>query len=124
MGRSRRGSGEMIIIDTNVASALMRLELEPAVAAWIDEQDLESIFLTSVSIFEIQFGVERAPHGRKRVKFAADFAALLSQIVPGRIIELDRSGAIAAAAVHVAKGKAKAKAKARAKCGGSSLRSE
>lgn len=98
----------MIIIDTNVASALMRLELEPKVAQWIDTQDLESLYLTSISIFEIQFGIARAPRGRKRDEIEANLSLLLRDIVPGRLIDLNQAAAADAAAVHVIRGRAKA----------------
>ena len=43
----------MFVIDTNVASELMRPAPNPTVAAWIAEQDAEAMYLTAVSEAEL-----------------------------------------------------------------------
>jgi toxin FitB len=43
----------------------MRLEFEPKVALWLDGQDVETLFVASISLFEVRFGIERLPHGKK-----------------------------------------------------------
>ncbi len=47
----------MYVIDTNVASELMRPSPAPAVAAWIAGQDAEELYLTAVSEAELLYGV-------------------------------------------------------------------
>jgi toxin FitB len=47
----------MIIIDTNVISELLRPIPEPAVEAWLGEQDGLSIYLTAISEAELRYGV-------------------------------------------------------------------
>ena len=42
----------MIILDTNVLSALMRTSPETAVVAWLDGQNAEFIWLTSITLFQ------------------------------------------------------------------------
>ena len=42
----------MIILDTNVLSALMLREADPRVVDWLDGQAPESIWTTSVTVFE------------------------------------------------------------------------
>ncbi len=98
----------MIIVDTNVVSALMRLELEPEVAAWLDTQNLDALFVTSISLFEVQFGIERMAKGNKRSFLEARLEDILRAVVAGRIINFDRFAAADAAVVHVMRGKAKA----------------
>lgn len=48
----------MILLDTNVVSALMRDTPDPAVVQWLDNQPAESIWTTSVTVFEIRNGVD------------------------------------------------------------------
>jgi len=110
---ARRGPRRMIIADTNVASAFMRLELEPKVTAWLDAQNLDDLFVTSISLFEIQFGIERLAKGKKRALHEARLDEVLRGIIAGRIINFDRLAAAEAAAVHVIRGKAKADTQAR-----------
>ena len=56
----------MFVIDTNVASELMRPTPASTVAAWIAEQDAEDLFLTAVSEAELLYGVAIMPAGRRR----------------------------------------------------------
>ena len=56
----------MFVIDTNVASELMRPAPASTVAAWIAEQDAEDQFLTAVSEAELLYGVAIMPAGRRR----------------------------------------------------------
>ena len=42
----------MIILDTNVLSALMQQTPDPQVVAWLDDQSAESIWLSSITLFE------------------------------------------------------------------------
>ena len=51
----------MFVIDTNVASELMRPVPTPAVAAWIAERDAAEMYLTAVSEAELRFGVAILP---------------------------------------------------------------
>ena len=51
----------MYVIDTNVASELMRPSPAPAVAAWIAGRDAEALYLTAVSEAELLYGVAIVP---------------------------------------------------------------
>ena len=102
----------MIILDTNVASALMRLQSEPAVDSWLRKQVGNTLHITTVSIFEIQFGIERFPAGRKRTQLEVGFASVLRNVIAGRILQLDHAAAMTAAVMHVKRGKSKANVEA------------
>ncbi|HWN41395.1 MAG TPA: PIN domain-containing protein, partial [Thermoanaerobaculia bacterium] len=56
----------MIVLDTNVVSALMRREPEPAVVSWLDSLPAEFVWTTSVTVFEIRLGLEILVEGRRR----------------------------------------------------------
>jgi len=51
----------VIRLDTDVLSALMRSEPEAIVVDWLDAQPPESIWTTSVTVFEIRAGLELIP---------------------------------------------------------------
>ena len=82
----------MIVLDTNVLSAMMKLEDVPAVADWLDRQAIVALYTTAVSIQELRFGVERLPKGRRRTKLDADLTAVLA-VLAGRLLPLDRAAA-------------------------------
>lgn len=56
----------MFILDTNVASELMRPQPTAAVAAWIAERDAQDMYLTAVSEAELRYGVAILPTGQRR----------------------------------------------------------
>lgn len=56
----------MIILDTNVVSALMGTNLSPTVSAWYAQQAPASIYITAVTRAEVRYGLARLPHGRRR----------------------------------------------------------
>ena len=56
----------MFVIDTNVASELMRPEPTAVVAAWIGARDAQDMYLTAVSEAELLYGVAIMPTGKRR----------------------------------------------------------
>lgn len=87
----------MIILDTNVVSALMQSVPEPLVVSWLDAQAAESIWTTSITVFEVRFGLELLSDGARRDRLTTAFEALLSEDLAGRVLNLDASAANAAA---------------------------
>jgi predicted nucleic acid-binding protein len=70
----------MIIIDTSVVSELMRPRPDERVIAWLDRQPRPSIWTTSVTVFEIRFGLQVMPIGKRRDVYSAGFENLLDEI--------------------------------------------
>ncbi|MFN0304010.1 MAG: PIN domain-containing protein [Burkholderiales bacterium] len=87
----------MIILDTNVLSALMQRAPESAVVEWLDRQPAESIWITSITLFEARLGLALLPNSRKRVALEAAFESLLDEDLGNRIVDFDRGAADAAA---------------------------
>ncbi|MGA9353680.1 MAG: type II toxin-antitoxin system VapC family toxin [Terriglobales bacterium] len=70
----------MIILDTNVISALMREVPDPKVIAWLDQQPRTSMWTTSITVLEVQFGIAILEHGKRRSFLAIALDALLEKI--------------------------------------------
>lgn len=87
----------MIIIDTNVLSALMRSQPDTAVVAWLDGQPAESIWLTSVTLFECRFGLALLPRGKRRRALEDNFELLLENDLQNRVLPFDAEAASEAA---------------------------
>lgn len=79
----------MIILDTNVLSALMRQAPEAPVVAWLDRQPAESVWITSVTLFEARLGLALLPKGRRRQRLEAAFAQLLKDDHEERVLDFD-----------------------------------
>ena len=89
----------MIVVDTNVLSATMRVVAEPAVERWLDAQPPEAIWTTTITIFEIRFGLALLAPGRRRDRLSAAFDRAIDEILDGRVLPFDRIAAEAAAAI-------------------------
>jgi len=87
----------MIILDTDVLSALMRHDPEPAVVSWLDRQSPESVWTTAVSVFEIHFGLELLPSGRRRRQLEDAFTRAVAEDFEGRVLPFDEEAAREAA---------------------------
>ena len=96
----------MIILDTNVLSALMRTAPEAAVVAWLDRQPAESVWITSITLFEARLGLALLPTGRRRQTLEASFARLLKEDLENRVLDFDSAAATEAASVAAERQKA------------------
>ena len=89
----------MILLDTNVLSALMRTEPDVVVVDWLDTQPSESIWTTSVTLFEIRTGLELLPSSRRRRHLEDAFERMLSEDLDDRVMSFDSTAANAAGAL-------------------------
>ena len=56
----------MIILDTNVISEAMKPEPNPAVTKWLNDQPAETLYLSSITLAELLFGIGMLPEGRRK----------------------------------------------------------
>jgi predicted nucleic acid-binding protein len=96
----------MIILDTNVLSALMREVPETPVVAWLDRQAAESVWITSITLFEACLGLALLPMGRRQRTLEAAFAHLLREDFENRVLDFDSVAATEAAALAAERQKA------------------
>jgi predicted nucleic acid-binding protein len=87
----------MVILDTNVLSALMLSEPDLVVASWLDHQAPTSVWTTSVTIFEIRYGLAVMPAGRRQTERVMLFERVLSEKLEHRILSFDHAAAEQAA---------------------------
>lgn len=96
----------MIILDTNVLSALMRRAPEVCVVEWLDRQPAESVWITSITLFEARLGLALLPTGRRQRALEAAFARLLKEDLENRVLDFDGAAATEAAALAAERHKA------------------
>ena len=87
----------MIMLDTNVLSGLMQQQPDPQVVAWLDGQSAESIWLNSVTLFEIRFGLALLASGRRKKLLHERFEELLQDDLQNRVLLFDTNAAAQAA---------------------------
>jgi predicted nucleic acid-binding protein len=82
----------MIILDTNVLSALMYLTPDKKVVGWLDRQPRTSIWTTSVTVLEVRFGLQIMPGGKRRSALIQAFDGVLDKI-GHRVVPFDVAAA-------------------------------
>lgn len=82
----------MILLDTNVVSEVMTREPRPEVRAWLDAQSADTLFLSSVTVAELLFGIGMLPAGKRKDRLAAALDEVLD-LFAGRILPFDTSAA-------------------------------
>ncbi|MEY4809989.1 MAG: hypothetical protein RI986_327 [Planctomycetota bacterium] len=89
----------MIVLDTNVLSALMRAEPDRAVVRWLNGLAAESIWTTSITLFEVQFGLDVLPDGERKTALQNAFHQAVYVDMHGRILDFDAPAAAAAGTI-------------------------
>lgn len=96
----------MILLHTNVLSAVMRPVPEQRVLSWLDRQPRISVWTTSVTILEIDYGLRIMPAGRKRTHLLTAFERMVSDVLENRVRSFDTAAATRAAELLAARRKA------------------
>ncbi len=91
----------MVILDTNVISALIRQEPhpDPAIVSWLDRQSRLSMWTTSVTVLEIRFGLAIMAAGRRQTSRLVAFERVLEEDLERRVLPFDNAAAEHAASL-------------------------
>ena len=87
----------MIILDTNVLSALMQHQPDPGVVAWLDLQQAQSIWISSITLFEARYSLELMASGQRKASLQERFEQLIQEDLESRILLFDANAATQAA---------------------------
>jgi hypothetical protein len=77
----------MIILDTDVISAAM--QAEPRVVDWLNRQPASSVWTTTLTIFEIRYGLAVMPMGARRRDRERAFDEVIEQDLSNRVLVFD-----------------------------------
>ena len=78
----------MIILDTNVVSEAMKPEPNPVVRAWLNDQAAETLYLSSVTLAELLFGIAALPLGKRKDMLALTLEGLMG-LFKDRVLPFD-----------------------------------
>jgi toxin FitB len=92
----------VIILDTNVLSALMRQSPDKDVISWLDRQPRMSIWTTSVTILEVRFGLQIMATGKRR-SLLIQACEIVLERMGHRIASFDAAAATQAADLMAAR---------------------
>jgi hypothetical protein len=89
----------MIILDTNVLSALMLRTPDEAVGRWLNKHSPSALWLTVVTVYEIKTGIELLPLGNKRRFLETQLEEILQRF-RNRILDWDLPASLLTAELH------------------------
>ncbi len=82
----------MIVLDTNVISEAMKPQPHPAVRAWLNDQAAETLYISTVTLAELLFGIAALPAGKRKDMLALAVDGLLD-LFQGRVLPFDTEAA-------------------------------
>ncbi|MBV5323228.1 type II toxin-antitoxin system VapC family toxin [bacterium] len=78
------------LLDTCLISELVKKEPNPAVVAWLDKQEEQTLFLSVLNLGELQKGISKLPDGAKKEELQAWVSHDLVERFSGRILLVDQ----------------------------------
>lgn len=79
----------MILLDTNVVSEPLKASGDMNVLAWIDAQIIETLYLSTISLAELRFGIAVLPEGKRRDTLLFSLEQRILPLFAGRILPFD-----------------------------------
>lgn len=83
----------MTLLDTNVVSAVMSRSPDRAVIEWLNRQDASSLFISTITIAEIGYGLWVLPDGKRRRNLEERFERFVHQGFDQRVLAFDERSA-------------------------------
>jgi toxin FitB len=77
----------MILLDTNIISEILKPEYDGNVGRWLETNEPGNLFLSSITIAELAFGVSRLPEGKRKTNLSYSVQRLESETFMGRILD-------------------------------------
>ena len=82
----------MILLDTNVVSEAMKAEPHPSVSSWLNAQAADTLFLSSLTVAELMFGIGALPQGKRKDSQTATLESVLA-LFEARVLSFDIAAA-------------------------------
>jgi len=90
----------VVILDTNVISEPLKPAGDANVLAWLDQQDIETLYLTAITVAELRFGIAALPLGAKKRRLQEDFEETILSLFSGRILPFEEESTYAYAKIR------------------------
>jgi hypothetical protein len=83
----------MILLDTNVVSEVMKARPAEAVVTWLNGQNSEKLYVSSITIGEISYGLRILPDGKRRSGLRERFERFVALAFDQRVLAYDETAA-------------------------------
>jgi predicted nucleic acid-binding protein len=81
----------MILLDTNIISEALKTVGDEKVLAWMDAQMIETLYLSTISLAELRFGIAALPEGKRRDILNSTLEHRVLPIFSGRILTFNEA---------------------------------
>ena len=81
----------MILLDTNVISESLKFAGDARVLAWLDAQLIESLYVSTISLAELRFGIAALPSGKRKDTLHNSLQKRILPLFHGRILPFDEA---------------------------------
>jgi predicted nucleic acid-binding protein len=95
----------MILLDTNVISEPLKTQPDPRIEAWIDAQLVETLYVATISLAELRYGIAVHPDGKKKRAVQERLERLMLPLFRGRVLPFDEAAVTAYADLRAAAAK-------------------
>lgn len=79
----------MILVDTNVVSEPWKPKPDPHVLVWLDAQAVETLYLSTITVAELRFGIAVLPAGKRRKVLSERLERTLLPLFAARVLAFD-----------------------------------
>lgn len=83
----------MILLDTNVVSEVMKAAPSAAVLKWLNDQSSSDLYVSAVTIGEIEYGLRILPGSRRRLRLREKFDQFIAVAFAQRVLAYDETTA-------------------------------
>jgi len=83
----------VILLDTNIISEALKPAGDPAVLTWLDAQAVETLFLSTITLAELRFGIAAMPPGKRRDILGRELDQRILPVFEGRVLPFSRAAA-------------------------------
>jgi toxin FitB len=87
----------VILLDTNVISEPLKSNGDPGVMAWIDAQLLETLYLSTITVTELRYGIAALPDGKRKANLRSSMNERVLPLFRSRLLTFDLEAAEACA---------------------------
>lgn len=84
----------MILLDTNIISEIMKEFPDENVIKWLSQQNSLTLYVSSISIAEVRYGLNIMPESKKRSRLESSFISVMQSAFYQRVLVFDENAAI------------------------------
>jgi len=90
----------LILLDTNVISEPLKASGDPKIVDWINAQNIETLYLSTIGLAELRFGIAVLPEGKRKDVLHSSLELRVLPLFEGRILSFDAGASLAYATLR------------------------